>query len=95
MNVPDAEVQVTHANRRDTLFHAEGWKDACEGFGPKEVARACAEAGLLETVMESGRPRFQKNVKVPGRGTERFYIISGRGLEAFRNRQEMLADEVA
>ena len=74
-------------DRTDYLFHAEGWKDACEGFGPKDVARACAEAGLLEAVTESGKVRFQKNVKVPGRGTERFYLITGRGLEAFRQRQ--------
>jgi hypothetical protein len=51
------------------------------------VARACVEAGLLEGVLESGKVRFQKNVKVPGRGTERFYLITGRGLEAFRQRQ--------
>jgi putative DNA primase/helicase len=74
-------------DRLDYLFHAEGWKDACEGFNPKDVARACAEVGLLDAVMESGKLRFQKNVKVPGRGTERFYIITGRGLEAFRTRQ--------
>ncbi len=73
-------------DRTDYLFHAEGWKDACEGFNPKEVARGCSEAGLLDSVVESGRLRFQKNVKVPGRGTERFYIITGRGLEAFRTR---------
>jgi len=71
-------------DRTDYLFHAEGWKDACEGFNPKEVARGCVEAGLLEAVMESGRLRFQKNVKVPGRGTERFYILTGCGLEAYR-----------
>ncbi|MBP1628353.1 MAG: helicase [Holophagaceae bacterium] len=71
-------------DRVDYLFHAEGWKDACEGFNPKDVARGCAEAGLLEGVLESGKLRFQKNVKVPGRGTERFYIITGRGLEAYR-----------
>jgi len=74
-------------DRMDYLFHAEGWKDTCEGFNPKDLARACAEAGLLDSVMESGKLRFQKNVKVPGRGTERFYIITGRGLEAFRARQ--------
>ena len=76
--------------RMDYLFHAEGWKDACEGFSPKDVAKACAEAGLLDAVLESGRLRFQKNVKVPGRGTERFYLITGRGLEAFRQRQAEL-----
>lgn len=53
----------------------------------ERVAKACAEAGLLEAVQESGRLRFQKNVKVPGRGTGRFYILTGRGLETFRNRQ--------
>ncbi len=74
-------------DRMDYLFHAEGWKDACEGFSPKDVARGCAEAGLLEAVLESGKLRFQKNVKVPGRGTERFYIVTGRGLEAFRAKQ--------
>ncbi len=79
-------------DRMDYLFHAEGWKDACEGFGPKDVARACAEAGLLEGVMESGKMRFQKNVKVPGRGTERFYILTGRGLDAFRHRQAELVE---
>jgi hypothetical protein len=71
----------------DYLFNAEGWKDACEGFNPKDLARACSEMGLLDSVIESGKLRFQKNVKVPGRGTERFYIITGRGLEAFRARQ--------
>lgn len=75
-------------DRIDYLFHAEGWKDACEGFNPRDVARACAEGGLLEVVQESGRTRYQKNVKVPGQGTERFYIITGRGLEAFRAQQE-------
>jgi hypothetical protein len=30
-------------------------------------------------------------VKVPGRGTERFYIITGRGLDAFRQRQAELS----
>ena len=74
-------------DRTDYLFHAEGWKDACEGFAPKDVAKACVEAGLLDALTESGVLRFQKNVKIPGRGTERFYIITGRGLEAFRQRQ--------
>ena len=64
-----------------------GPKDACEGFSPKDVAKACAEAGLLDAVLESGKLGFQKNVKVPGRGTERFYLITGRELEAFRQRQ--------
>lgn len=73
-------------DRMDYLFHAEGWKDACEGFSPKDVARGCVEAGLLDAVLESGKLRFQKNVKVPGRGTERFYIITGRGLETYRAR---------
>lgn len=77
-------------DRIDYLFNTEGWKDACEGFNPKEVARGCADTGLLEAVLESGRVRYQKNVKVPGQGTERFYIISGRGMEAFRARQEEL-----
>lgn len=75
-------------DRMDYLFHAEGWKDACEGFNPKDVARGCAEAGLLEAVLESGKLRFQRNVKVPGRGTERFYIITGSGLEAHLASQE-------
>jgi putative DNA primase/helicase len=71
----------------DYLFHAEGWKDACAGFSPRDVAKACAEVGILEAVMESGRLRFQKNVKVPGRGTGRFYILTRKGLDAFRQRQ--------
>jgi uncharacterized protein (DUF927 family) len=79
-------------DRRDYLFNAEGWKDACAGFAPRDVAKACAEAGLLDAVLESGRLRFQKNVKVPGRGTERFYIITGRGLDAFRQRQAETAE---
>jgi uncharacterized protein (DUF927 family) len=78
--------------RLDYLFHAEGWKDACEGFVPKDVARACAEVGLLDALVEAGKVRFQKNVKVPGRGTERFYFITGRGLEAFRLRLAELAE---
>jgi putative DNA primase/helicase len=77
--------------RLDYLFHSEGWTDACEGLVPKDVARACAEAGLLDSLMEAGKLRFQKNVKVPGRGTERFYFITGRGLEAYRQRQAELA----
>ena len=74
-------------DRMDYLFHAEGFKDACAGFSPKDVAKACVEAGLLTPLTESGVLRFQKNVKVPGRGTERFYILTGRGLEALRERQ--------
>lgn len=73
-------------DRLDYFFNAEGWKDACEGFNPKVVARGCADAGLLDAVLESGKLRFQKNVKVPGQGTERFYIVTGRGLEAYRAR---------
>lgn len=73
-------------DRMDYLFHPEGWKDACEGFNPRDVARGCADAGLLEAVLESGKLRFQRNVKVPGRGTERFYIVTGQGLEAYRAR---------
>jgi len=42
-------------------------------------------------VLEAGKLRFQKNMKVPGRGTERFYLTTGRGLEAYRNRQAELA----
>ncbi|MDR3670145.1 MAG: DUF927 domain-containing protein [Holophaga sp.] len=53
-------------DRTDYLFHAEDWKDACDGLSLKDVARACAEAGLLDGVLESGKVRFQKNVKVPG-----------------------------
>ncbi len=53
---------------------------ACEGLLPKEVARACAEAGLLDALLEAGKLRFQKNVKVPGHGTERFYFITGWAL---------------
>jgi len=58
----------------------------------EDVARACADAGLLEASVEAGKMRFQKNVKVPGRGTERFYFITGRGLEAYRQRQAELAE---
>jgi hypothetical protein len=58
---------------------------------PKDVARACAEAGLLDSLVEAGKLRFQKNVKVPGRGTERFYLIIGRGLKAHRQRQAEMA----
>lgn len=75
------------ADRMDYLFNAEGWKDACDGLNHRDVSKVCAEAGLLEVVKESGRVRLQKNVKVPGRGTERFYIVSGAGLEAFMTKQ--------
>jgi putative DNA primase/helicase len=78
--------------RMDFLFHTEGWKDACEGLLPKDVAKACADAGLLDALLEAGKLRFQKNVKVPGRGTERFYFITGRGMEAYRQRQAELAE---
>jgi hypothetical protein len=59
---------------------------------PKDVARACAGAGLLDAVLEAGKLRFQKNVKVPGRGTGRFYLITGRGLEAYRQQQAELTE---
>jgi uncharacterized protein (DUF927 family) len=52
-------------DRMDSLFHAEGFQDACEGFSPKDVARDCAEAGLLEALQESGKLRFQKNLNLP------------------------------
>jgi putative DNA primase/helicase len=79
--------------RTDYFFHTEGWKDACDDLVPKDVARACAEAGLLDSLLEAGKLRFQKNVKVPGRGTERFYLITGRGLDAYRQRQAEAAEE--
>lgn len=78
--------------RMDDLFHAEGWKEACAGFCPVEVARGCAQAGILEVVTESGKQRFQKNVRVKGQGTGRFHLITGAGLEAYRERQAEGAD---
>jgi uncharacterized protein (DUF927 family) len=69
----------------DFLFSSAGWKEVCTGLDPGAVARACHEAGLLKGAMEGNQMRYAVNVKVGG-ATERLYVISAAGLEAWRHR---------
>jgi hypothetical protein len=65
-------------------------------YGPysngQQSSHSCNASQGLPGLIASGKLRFQKNVKVPGRGTERFYIITGQGLDAYRQRQAELAE---
>lgn len=72
----------------DFLFTSAGWKDACEGFNPRDVARALHEAGILEPSTEAGSIRFARKERIPGGNTGRFFVITGKGIEAYRDRED-------
>lgn len=56
----------------DFFLTPDAWKEACQGFGPREVARACADAGILES---DGAGKLARSIQVPGHGKSRCYVI--------------------
>jgi len=56
----------------DFYLTPEGWKDACQGFTAREVARACIQAGILEP---DATGKSAQSVSIPGHGKCRCYVI--------------------
>ena len=56
MNVPDAEDQVTHTNRRDT-FHPQGWREVPKGSANANQTGCPDSTGLAEGAALSGAVR--------------------------------------
>jgi len=56
----------------DFYVTAEGWAEATKGFSASSVARACADAGILET---GSKGKHSKPVSIPGHGKTRCYVI--------------------
>lgn len=56
----------------DFFILPEAWKEASQGFGAREVARACADAGILEP---DGAGKLARSIQIPGHGKARYYII--------------------
>ena len=75
------------------LFTPAGWKDACEGHNPTEVAKAMANAGLLDASAKGGVFKAQKKVRVHGAPTW-LYVVLGEGILAYRDNQVQGAGEV-
>lgn len=70
----------------DYLFSPAGWKDACEGHNPTEVAKAMFSAGLLDATNKGGAFKAQKKVRVQGVSAW-FYVVLGEGILAYRDGQ--------
>ncbi|MDN3521518.1 DUF927 domain-containing protein [Halomonas ramblicola] len=70
-----------HRGYRCYLFTADGWKEACQGFGPVRVARWLAEGGFLLTEGKGGR--FTCQVRgIPGHsGPRKLYAVPAAILE--------------
>ena len=56
----------------DFFMTPDAWKEACQGSGPRDVARACADAGILEP---DGAGKLARSIQIPGHGKTRCYII--------------------
>lgn len=67
----------------DYFLTASAWKEACQGYSPRDVAKACVEAGILEADKEG---KTSLSVKVPGFGPQRSYVIRGATLARFQER---------
>jgi putative DNA primase/helicase len=50
----------------------EGWKEICQGFDPKLIAKNLVERGVIKP---DGDGKFQKVVRLPGSGRHRCYEI--------------------
>jgi uncharacterized protein (DUF927 family) len=68
------------------FFTPKGWKDACDGLNPTEVAKAMANAGILEASTKGGVFKAQKKVRVHGVPTW-LYVVLGQGILAYRDSQ--------
>ncbi|MBL0313899.1 MAG: DUF927 domain-containing protein [Holophagaceae bacterium] len=62
----------------DFFITPEAWKEVCQGFTASSVARACADAGILEPDEKS--QRSSRSMKIPGHGKARCYIIRAAAL---------------
>ena len=65
----------------DFFITAEAWKEACLGFTARDVARACADAGILEA---DGQGKLSRSVKIPGHGQPRCYVMRAAALARFQ-----------
>lgn len=70
----------------DFFITPEAWREACQGFGAREVARACAEAGILN---EGHGEKATQSLRLPGHGAGRYYIIRAACVAAFRESEGM------
>ncbi len=56
----------------DFFITSSAWKEACQGFNAASVAKACADAGILEPGPDG---RHSRTVSIPGHGKPRCYVI--------------------
>jgi uncharacterized protein (DUF927 family) len=81
-------------NRAGTKKRAEGpvdgwdffitpgaWKEACMGFSSASVAKACADAGILEL---GPKGEHSRTVSIPGHGKPRCYVIRAMAVARMR-----------
>jgi uncharacterized protein (DUF927 family) len=73
------------------LFTPVGWQEACEGFNPKDVARAMLKEGLLDAHHQAGGGKAQKKVRI-GPSPMWLYFVPGSAIAAFREREVQRAD---
>ena len=64
----------------DFFITPEAWKEACQGFSARDVARTCADAGILEA---DDNGKFARLITVPGKGKARRYIIRAAAVAGF------------
>ena len=56
----------------DYFITAGAWKEACSGFSSTSVAKACADAGILEPGADG---KHSRTVSIPNHGKPRCYVI--------------------
>jgi len=61
----------------DHFITPSAWKEACQGFNASSVAKACADAGILEPGHDG---KHSRTVSIPGHGKPRCYVIRAAGL---------------
>ncbi len=61
-------------NEEEQLFYVlpEAWKELCQGFDPKLIAKALVERSIIQPDNDG---KFQKPVRLPGMGVRRCYEI--------------------
>jgi uncharacterized protein (DUF927 family) len=67
----------------DFYITPEAWKEACQGFSARDVARVCADAGVLEP---DGAGKLARSIQIPGHGKARCYIVKAAARAAFLER---------
>jgi len=87
---PDQKV----SNRAGTRKHAEAfdgwdfyltpeaWREACQGFMAKDVARACVDAGLLAQARDG--KSTSAVITIPHHGKARCYLISAAAIARYQ-----------